>query len=349
MRNGSLLAIFATVALFALAAPVTAATPSCGDTIKQDTTLDADVVCTNPGAIGLVVDADNITLRMNGHAIRGAGGSGSVGIRTSSVLGAHVVGVKIMNGTIDGFDGGVFMNAANSSLLKLTINATTNGVVLGSSGFVVPEPVPSVCEPAFPANNCLYRSVITVNTNLTTASGISLGGDNNEAWGNTVRGSVGAGIIQGGNLTRTVFNTVESCIPSNPSDPPGSWGILVGGYVTKAVVSLNRVAPCANAIGILATATLGAGVRVRSNVVTGNGDGIVVRDSTAVVRNNTSNDNFGDGIKVVDQPMLGQSSFVLLNTANRNGGNGINAPGVRDGGGNSATGNMGENCLGVVC
>jgi hypothetical protein len=64
MKRAALLAAL-TVALLLFSAPGNAATLTCGDTITQDTTLDADVVCTDPAADGVVIGADNITLRLN--------------------------------------------------------------------------------------------------------------------------------------------------------------------------------------------------------------------------------------------------------------------------------------------
>ncbi|MDQ3973721.1 MAG: right-handed parallel beta-helix repeat-containing protein [Actinomycetota bacterium] len=86
----------------------------CGDVITTDTTLDSDVgPC--PGD-GLIVRADNITLDLNGHRIFATDPNGpleNVGIRLG-----NVTGVTVQNGTVEGFDAGVFINMGGSNTIQ---------------------------------------------------------------------------------------------------------------------------------------------------------------------------------------------------------------------------------------
>ena len=75
---------------------------SCGDTITEDTTLEADLACPAGTGWAIVIGASNITLDLGGHTISGhAPGVG--------VLATGREGIAIRNGTIDGFSEGVFV------------------------------------------------------------------------------------------------------------------------------------------------------------------------------------------------------------------------------------------------
>ena len=81
-------AAFLLVCLPTLSAPVARATDDlCGATILADLTLDHDLTCVGNG---LIVGADGISLKLNGHTITGSvppsaagSGSSSLGARTS--------------------------------------------------------------------------------------------------------------------------------------------------------------------------------------------------------------------------------------------------------------------------
>jgi hypothetical protein len=232
MKLGSFLAVLAAVALFAFAAPANAATLSCGATITENTTLDSDVVCTDPAATGVHIAADNITLQLNGHTIRGAEDlavDSSIGIDSTR----PVQGVQIRNGTIEGFDTGVEMTATNTQLLKLNINAPYHGVKLHGSGATTAGP--TFCEARYPANDCVYRSVITIAGGY---DAVLLEGDNNHLWGNTIRGQISSGdpvVETVGDKPRIVLNRIEAC---------GVVEIDVHGYSTYALVWGNTIMGC---------------------------------------------------------------------------------------------------------
>lgn len=111
----SVLALLLT--LTTLASPAAASHVGCGDVITTDTTLDSDIgPC--PGD-GLIVRASNITVDLNGHRIFAASPNGpleNVGIRLGMVS-----GVTVQNGTVEGFDAGIFINGGgNNTIQRIT-------------------------------------------------------------------------------------------------------------------------------------------------------------------------------------------------------------------------------------
>jgi hypothetical protein len=328
MKDGAFVAATAAVALLAFVSPAGATHVGCGDTITQDTTLDSDIVCSNPSDVGLIVTASNVTVRLAGHTIRGSAGEFSTGIRVESLTAVPLVGVDINVGAIDGFDIGVTLDGDDSSVRKLTVATQPEGIRFTGD------------------RNYAYRNVVQVAEGGAQA-GIFMQGTDAYAWGNTVRGNAVAGIFTDGDRPRVVLNTIESCDTTSGS----SIGINTHGYQTHAVVSINTIRPCPDAIGIQVTSEVDTGPdphvidgRFRRNVVTGNAVGLWVEDESAVVGFNTANENVDTGIQAAFPARLG------FNTANDNGSYGIVAA---DGSiatyPNTASGNGVEDCVGIPC
>ena len=104
-----------------------AVTLSCGQTITQNTVLDADVgPCPTNGQNGINIATSGITLDLNGHTVFGTAsgtgeGAGIYLFRTS--------GVVVKNGTVRDFDGGVAIEGGNRNTVT-SITARDNiGVV----------------------------------------------------------------------------------------------------------------------------------------------------------------------------------------------------------------------------
>ncbi len=281
----------------------------CGDTLTADATLDSDITCATPGATGLVIGADDITVLTGDFTIQGPGVAdvpASIGIADDGT--AHS-GVTIRgHTTITGFDTGIDLDASSSSLQGLTIAGGSDGALLRGS------------------DNYIYR----VTADGVTFRGIEAVGDNLYLWGNQVLGLPEDGIVVDGESPLIVLNTVEGCLFD---------GMLVSGY-TEGKVVRNTVTGCD--IGITPS---GNGMLVQKNDASQNCIGIFVDDPTALVRGNTANQNCSEGI--VTGPA---GSFLQNNTANDNVDIGIDAVlGTLDGGGNTATGNGTDQCLGVIC
>jgi parallel beta-helix repeat protein len=82
----------------------------CGQTITQDTTLDSDLI--DCSGYGIVIGADNITLKLGGHRIDGALTS-SVGINNN----AGYDNVQVKGGVVRGFSTGVELTEADNGSL----------------------------------------------------------------------------------------------------------------------------------------------------------------------------------------------------------------------------------------
>lgn len=90
----------------------------CGTIITEDTTLTHDVgPCFNSD--GLIVRGDDITLDLGGHTVFAASPNGpleNVGVRLG-----RVSGVTVQNGTVEGFDAGVFIAfGGNNTVQRIT-------------------------------------------------------------------------------------------------------------------------------------------------------------------------------------------------------------------------------------
>jgi len=109
----------------AVSAQPAAAAVGCGSTITVSTTLTADVgPCTGDG---LIVTGSNITLNLNGKRVFAK--QPAVG----DIVGIRLVGVKgtkVINGTVDGFNGGVSIIGGSGNTVK-GITASNNISDLG--------------------------------------------------------------------------------------------------------------------------------------------------------------------------------------------------------------------------
>jgi hypothetical protein len=99
-----------------------AATVSCGKTLTANTTLTADLNCSG-GGNALTLGANGIVLNLNGHFVSGTGsGDGIFGLQ-------KYTGDTVENGYVIGFEYGVFITGANTTLTKLqVVGASGNGV-----------------------------------------------------------------------------------------------------------------------------------------------------------------------------------------------------------------------------
>jgi hypothetical protein len=308
------LAATSAVALLVFDAPQASATHvQCGATITASTTLDSDVVCPDFASVGVVIGADNVTLRLAGHTIQSvAGGSGI--FTQHAVTNGPVSGVEIRGGTIVGFGFATQLRGSNNSVQGLRFDST----ILFEGG----------------PNN---RAILNEQVGAATGGGIGFSGfqfvapDNAYATRNTVYA-----IGTFGDNPRIVVNQVN-CID-------------VRDYRTSAVIARNTVTGCQDdgitvaPFGASSGGSSSDGASVRRNLVTGSTPfGINVDDPGSRVWCNTANGN-GEGIR-----LQRSGNLVDENTANNNTGFGINAPaGTIDGGGNAATGN-GTNCVNVAC
>jgi hypothetical protein len=95
------------------------ATVSCGQSITADTTLDGDLLCGSQQS-GIIIDADGVTLNLNGHFIFGSTNQPG----PSSGVKANGASDTIENGYIFGFGIGVFAHGSSDTVTNLQINDT---------------------------------------------------------------------------------------------------------------------------------------------------------------------------------------------------------------------------------
>jgi parallel beta-helix repeat protein len=104
-----------------VAPPAAAANDLCGSSIVSDLELDADLSCPTDG---LIVAADGITIKLNGHVVMGPGsGSEGVGLRIAGRNDVSVLGP----GTIAGFRTGVLVESSEDIVVK-RLSAVENGL-----------------------------------------------------------------------------------------------------------------------------------------------------------------------------------------------------------------------------
>ena len=321
--------IAAVVACVAVGAALPAAASgqvSCGASITTDVRLDANLDCGFGAA--LTIDADRVTLDLNGHNVFGSvvvegqdrvtikdGGVTLLAVRDArrvtirnvqlgSLVGIDVHRSRFLNSTFGG--GGLTITDSSRNLIEgNTIGGSSTPIALESSD----------------------RNVIRGNL-LSGAQtyGLSLdeGSDRNEIRNNSAQAIGASAIAIGGSRNTISRNTAVG------NAPFGSGILSAGIYVfggRRNVVERNVAG---------------------TEGITTETDGILVAAAArrTLVAKNTANGNSDDGIDV-------ESAATTLrgNTANNNRDLGIEAvPGVRDAGGNRATGNGNPlQCLNVAC
>ena len=128
-------AALAVAAACAVAAPANAAQLHCGSTITKSTTLTQDI--TNCPGVGLRIDADDITLDLNGHTVSAAAKRNP---KAHGILNEGNDGVTIRGGIVRGFGAyGVRLSHADRNLvrdMKMVDNFTGIGLFESDRGLV---------------------------------------------------------------------------------------------------------------------------------------------------------------------------------------------------------------------
>lgn len=364
----------------ALAAPPAGAAPagvSCGQTLTADTTLAADLRCANGPGILL---ASGVVLDLGGHALIGPGSSGE-GIAAAPL---STGGNTIRNGTIRNWQVGVHQTADADGLTPSALSdvrLSNAPVVNDSPGVALDLRRVNAVDSAINANfgnltvtgSRLTRSPITtfnafstVTSSTLIASTVSI----SSAGSMTVESSTldGRGTTDLAWLSETGI-TIRNSVVRNYAQP-------IRGYYSGATLInstftdmpngvVGGVAPAVMPGPIPVTATgnkfVRSGVALRGDVPMAVESNTFVNNRTAVeftyeaeepggtdpysrALNNVVTGSTGSGI-VAHLPGVA----IGGNTAKRNGGYGIDAPGAVDRGGNVASGNGAGQCVGVVC
>lgn len=360
-RRRALVAVTAAVGV--LLTPTTAdAAVTCGQVITTSTTLDHDLDCDRTG---IAIGASNVVLDLNGHTITGPGADAAwmAGVNVQS--GVHRAVVR--NGTIRNYPGGVFVNpdGSGTQISGLRVEDALIGIAAFSgsrSASITRNTVLRATGNAIQVGGDDHR--IERNTLIDAASGgISFSGHRNVVVGNTVTGSGANGIalspfpnqatpLTGNEISRnriagsghrfsassiSIHHAAETVVRSNTIEGLGQYPGVFVRHSTGTHVSSNRIESQGDGVLVRGTS---AGTTVEANIVTGSSFGIVVSTfegtptGTQLIRNIVGRNRF-DGLR------LGAPDATATgNVAHRNGQWGIFAVnGVTDGGGNRAVGN----------
>jgi hypothetical protein len=310
---------------------------ACGATITNSTKLQADL--TNCPGDGLVVGADGITLDLGRRTIDGYGTG--AGIRLAGRRGVTIVG-----GSVQEFASGVVLDGSGGNRLTWTSVRSSAGrgidVLNGSDGnaFDGLSVTGNRTGIAFTASNGNAVRGATLKDNFVTAV-LVFGSARNRVERNRISGSVGNGVavVEGSTGNLVLGNAVD-----------GSETGLIVDTSDRNLLALNRVTGAGDNILVAGNGNTVAGNFVDRSVggcetCAGYGIGVLSGDGN-VVKANIASRSATDGINVA-----AAGTTIALNLAIRNADLGIEAvPGVRDGGGNRASGNGNPaQCVGVSC
>jgi parallel beta-helix repeat protein len=350
-----------------------AANVSCGDTITADTTLHKDLInCPNNG---IIIDADNVTLDLNGHLVDGdgtptAGCDPATEFCDEGLVALGHDGVTIKHGRVREFADGVGvgrarharllgLSSSRNSLFGIVLFRTARSVVRDSSGNRNPAPEGDgmglfdshdlrVVHNSFRHNalgihvddspdNLIGHNRISRNSDF----GILMVADRNRVRRNRCRRNGACINVERGNRNVIARNHVHG----------GAAGISVedgrGNRIARnVVVHTHKISIY---LGLNSPPIGGShNVVSRNRVRRSGGDGFVVRekDHHSRLRRNIATGSGDDGFDVESR-----TTNVTGNRAVRNADLGIEAVrGVIDGGGNIARHNGDpRQCTNVAC
>ncbi|HEY2387175.1 MAG TPA: right-handed parallel beta-helix repeat-containing protein [Candidatus Binatia bacterium] len=333
----------------------------CGMHITSSIVLDDDLgLCGAEG--GLVVDADTVTIDLNGHTLNGNPTAGGIGID----VGAHTK-VTIENGRVIGFDTGIRLTTGDTLKIdNVEVRSAMHDGVHVESGAVTFARSALIRNMG---NGLLLGDGATakVSTTYFVQNGAD-GVDSTASSGTFTKIAAIANTGAGLELAATsagMAKIVAAIVAGNGTD-----GIRVGGHsavsLTKSFLLHDQVQGIRLASegpdtlsGNLSTGNGQNGIEtfaptsvtISKNMLLGNrADGVFLEMGTAsaTLTGNTAIGNMGEGLL---NPGHTTITFAK-NRADANHGNGIDAAGdATDGGGNTAHDNAGPNqCTGpIVC
>lgn len=381
-------------------------TVNCGMVLTQSTLVLNNLE--NCAGNGLVVGAEGILIDLNGKTIDGTGQGAGVfnnGFDSIIITNGHVQEfdyavqlnpgsdrmivskingqlnqnagilldgttlVTVQNNTlINNFDGILLQNGSTSSTIvnnTLSLNTGTGIYLLASTGNRLEgNDVSGTSESAISLEGSSGNNVInnTISSSGSESMTIIAGSNDNHVIGNNLTAGSGGIVIEDSNGTQLVFNVVQQM---------GGDGITLYN-AHNSLIRGNDVRHSSSGIEL----ELSTGNRIESNNTSQlNGTGITLGSGSLnnVVVLNSANFNNSEGIAVSDQAPAGQGNLIDRNTANGNGGGGIDvsspghtvvgnkanfndgwgifaAQGTIDGGNNYALGNAEPaQCFEIAC
>jgi parallel beta-helix repeat protein len=333
-----LVGVLALASTYGLAATAQAApgarTAVCGQTIRRNITLSADVgPCSRTD--GLVVGADNVTVNLNGHSVLGDPAvqcdlthpkpCDNVGIRVP-----HRTGVHVTNGTVKFFDAGIAIQGGAHNFVT-NITATRN---IGSGAGEYGDGI---------ALDSTTRNVVSGNSVTFDGpfSGVGLPDG-------STRNAIRENLIADNHIVR---QQPVGQPPFNPAPDQEDNGIRVELFSSHNLIENNQILRSGSrGVNIVFDDT---GNVIRGNTIADNG-GQGVRASTrsdeTVVENNTITGNGFDQYRLaIDLPatlrsavdfVFAQKNRIVGNVINGNGVNGVEVGGGTGTGPNLLGGNL---------
>ena len=308
-----------------VAQPASADHLACGATVTQNVTLDSDIgPCAGDG---LVVATSNVTINLNGFRIFADNGAGdNAGIRIRPGAAGLTTGVRVIRGTVEGFDAGIAIFGGGNNLVR---NMTIQNNINDQIPTVPAGPNPCDLGDGIAMQNSSDNDIINNRlVNNGPYGGITAieNSDRNYIAGNTLadhnlRGRPGGGC---GNANQNEGVRIEgpgsddNIVENNTVTNSGLAGIGLHGYV------------CGDADPALNTAP-NTGSIVRGNRVSnGEQNGIsflqqgparvVCPAFQATIARNTSSNNASNGLFVARNS---SNNEIRDNVFNNNGNNGI--------------------------
>jgi hypothetical protein len=365
--------------LIATVAPsgrASAGTPlSCGDTITRSVVLTGDLNCVGDG---LLIDADGVTINLNGHQIAGSGSGKGISIGPDLQLPNSHVDLSVRNGSLRNFAVGADLEVGGSVHLE-NLDIARNGKGVGS---VLPGLTVFVKDCMFQHNGAAVGGLpgpvnggsmsVIVNDSTFVFNDLALD-INAVSRGTTVESSV---FRDNGTAIRAVnggLNVADSQFVTNPQ---GIIALQEGVVLTRSVIRDSSVGLDIfddfyqltvqgnrffnSGIGVRIAGTNLPDSHFAGNTLAGNsaaGLFVDLRAGSVQVSDNSFNRNgYAPGAytdpsgRPLTAGAWANAGTFSGNVATRNAGYGIEGYGVVDGGGNIArhNGNPAQ-CLGIAC
>lgn len=328
---------------------------SCGATVTHSIRLTHDL--TNCTGDGLVVEADDLIVDLNGHTLSSISATDPLTLGNGIVVDDNHHNVTVENGIIIGFKRGVELSLSTRCVVRrIQIPHTAFAGVLLAAGSrntvdhvtarnIGPDSGPGIFLFESHANTLVHNTVSHA------GDAIAIDASNRNLVERNTLAHNGAGISLGD-------GAAHNNILHNQTRDNADTGILLDGSSYDLIQ--DNIATTSAFAGIAVGNSVG--VTVRHNRTTGNGGaGVAVVDvdrHARIIDNTANNNGFSPPGCVPDCPLLNDGIFIAAprtllrgNTANHNADLGIDAvAGVIDGGYNRAhrNGNPAQ-CLGVVC
>lgn len=290
--------------------------PTCGMHLTESITLGADTpVCAGDG---FIVDADGVTIDLNGHQVRGNGTLGSTGIKTAPFLQR----LTIANGMVRGFQTGIAAPVGELKVKNVEVrDNASGGAVLGGGDMVIDKS-------AFVGNG--GRGLTLTASTPTTAAKIKstmfVGNEGDGLFADDASLVVTKGVAAGNGGVGLLFGTAGSGqVAKNLAAANGQDGIRVGeAFGAVAPVRLTKNEIFGNDESGIVVAASSVGAVVEGNVSGGNGGSGLALMSDAAGTTLAKNDLVGNDSSGLFVDVMVGATAVTQNKAFGNGTSGLN-------------------------